>query len=525
MGGDMEQFFTSRAGKQLGGVIAAAAVLSGLSFVFHEPFTRWLNTAANAHIGLVFHCAFIVSTCSFAYSILRLYDTRREIEDRRKSELKADYAATHDYLTRLPNRYAFERVTITRSVDDPHPPSAILFSIDLDGFKKVNDLLGHQGGDELLCAVAKRITSFVACDCTFRFGGDEFVAIAKNLPMAKAEAYAAFLIRSVSQPIRIGQIAVEVGASVGYAEWNEDIGTLDDACHRSDIALYEAKKRGPNSSAGFQPEMRDKAVERARVESQLRVAIDKGIIQPFYQPLVDLKTGDVCGFEALARWPTPEGMISPATFISLAEETGLITPLFQQLLRKACFDAMSWPGTIDLAFNVSPLQIEDRLLADRIAEILRETGFQPERLEVEITENALVRDPALAAELIDKLHALGIKIALDDFGTGYSNLSQLAQFKFDKVKIDRSFVSKLGQDDRQEKIVKAMLALSRSLNLKTTVEGLEQHAQLAYFIQEGCDVGQGYMFSQAVPASEVLSIVAALSPNTGEVSPAFQRAG
>jgi EAL domain-containing protein (putative c-di-GMP-specific phosphodiesterase class I) len=255
--------------------------------------------------------------------------------------------------------------------------------------------------------------------------------------------------------------------------------------------------------------MRDKVAMRASLEAKLRIAIQKKSIRPFYQPLIDLKTSNVCGFEALARWTDDDGTsISPLVFIAIAEETGLITALFEDLLTQACGDALAWDDHLTLSFNVSPVQMEDRLLTARIFKALAASGLPAHRLEIEITENALIQDPASAAAILDELHNAGVQIALDDFGTGYSSLAQLARYRFDKIKIDKSFIATYRDDERQEKIVRAMLGLGRSLNIQTTAEGIEEQRQLSHLIQLGCDIGQGYLFGRPMPAQEALSFLA-----------------
>lgn len=249
--------------------------------------------------------------------------------------------------------------------------------------------------------------------------------------------------------------------------------------------------------------MQDKVAERASLETKLRGAIQNKAIKPHYQPLIDLRSGRVCGFEALARWTDEDGMhIPPPVFIGIAEETGMITELFENLLTQACSDALAWPDHVRLSFNVSPVQMEDKLLASRILKVLAASRLPARRLEVEITENALIQDPAIAAHILDELHEAGVQIALDDFGTGYSSLAQLARYRFDKIKIDKGFIATCREDEKQEKIVRAMLALGKSLNIKTTAEGVEEHAQLTYLLQLGCDIGQGYLFGKAMPAAE-----------------------
>jgi diguanylate cyclase (GGDEF)-like protein len=505
-------FLRNRAGRQLLQVAGWGFILWLACFAFRSYIFSAVQALTSGNADFIIISFNVLGLASFAYSVLRILDMRNEMEGRRKAFDAADHIATHDHLTKLPNRYAFDRFILPerqREVGSSDPDvseqTATVFSIDLDGFKKVNDLLGHQGGDLLLKEVSRRISALADHECVFRFGGDEFVAVAPNLPSEKEELFAQLLIHSVSRPVRIDALPTQVGASVGYARMPDHGQTLEEVRHRSDVALYEAKSRGHNQYALFQQEMQEKVAERAKLEGELRRAIEGKAIKPYYQPLIDLKTGALCGFEALARWCNADGIfIPPQQFVAVAEETGLITALFEQLLSQACRDAKSWSEPLLLSFNVSPVQIEDRLLPSRILNILAETGLPASRLEIEITENALIGDPDLAASTIEQLHAAGIQVALDDFGTGYSSLSQLARFRFDKIKIDKSFVSSCVGNDKNIKIIDAILGLSRSLNLKTTVEGIEENAQLAYFLGQGCDIGQGYIFGKPMPQAQAL---------------------
>ena len=507
----MREFFRSRAGKQFLICCGWAAVLWVTAVQYRAEIFLFLGAVSGDKTGIAIITANVAGLVSFIYSILRILDLRDEMVRRREAELRADHIATHDHLTKLPNRYAFDRLRLDDILSGEEGGSTVtVYSIDLDGFKKVNDLLGHQGGDALLTEISKRISAFADRGSVFRFGGDEFIAVARNLPPEKEERFAQLLIQSITRPVRIGRLTAEVGASIGYARLPEHGVTLEEVSHVSDIALYEAKSKGPNNCVLFHPDMKTKVNRRAKLDGELRQAIETEQITPFYQPLVNLRTGRIFGFEALARWKRSNGEhIAPDVFIAVAEETGLITPLFERLLRRACQDAMRWPDHMVLSFNVYPEQMEDRLLAARNLNILKETALAPERLEIEITENALIEDPDLAASTMESLHEAGIQIALDDFGTGYSNLSQLARFKFDKIKIDKSFVANCTTDERQEKIIQAMLGLSRSLHVKTTVEGVEDNRQLAYFLSHGCDIGQGYLFGKAMPAGEVHRFLAA----------------
>ncbi|MDE1993666.1 MAG: EAL domain-containing protein [Rhizobiaceae bacterium] len=510
--GSVLVFYHSKAGRQLAVLGGVAFALWIIGLLWHPQIFGAFRTLKGSAFDVLFLTFLIAGLASFVYSIMRILDLRQEMQRQQEQGKRSYWIATHDHLTRLPNRYAFEKFDIAqtpRNDDDSRLPSATIFSIDLDGFKKVNDLVGHHGGDRLLQEISKRLSAFAAESCVFRFGGDEFVVVARDLAAEKDEQFAKLMIQSMSRPIEIGTIWCQVGASIGYARWPEHGDVLLDVCHRSDIALYQAKSLGANNALKFQDEMQQIVAAKAKLEGQLRRAIEAGHIRPFYQPLINLRTGDVCGFEALARWADDDGnSVSPEIFIRIAEETGLITPLFQQLLKTACEDAKLWPGHICLSFNLSAVQMEDRLLTSRILKILEDAGLDPERLEVEITENALIQDPDLAATIIGDLHKAGIQIALDDFGTGYSSLAQLARYQFDKIKIDKSFVkSARDHDDRHEKIVQALLNLSRGLQIKTTVEGIEENAQLAYFMHEGCDIGQGYLFGKAMPFTETVEFL------------------
>ncbi|PDT16424.1 GGDEF-domain containing protein [Rhizobium sp. J15] len=518
----MPAFFQSRAGRQCVSVVVLGATLWILGALLHlgDGLVSFMTGFSKYGADKLVLALGIAGAMSFIYSVLRIADLRKEMELRATAQAKADWTATHDHLTKLPNRYAFERKILSRPIVDDEAEidewarNVTIFSVDLDGFKKVNDLVGHKGGDVLLIEVAKRICALGNADCVYRFGGDEFIIIAFGLTAQREERFARLLIQAVTRPIHIDGFGVEVGASVGYDRWADGSEPLEDAAHRADLAMYEAKSRGPNHYLVFEASMQDKVAERAALETRLRAAISKKAIKPFYQPLIDLKTGQLCGFEALARWIGEDGVnIPPPVFIDIAEETGMITALFEDLLAQACSDALAWPEHVMLSFNVSPVQMEDRLLTSRILKVLSASRLPPQRLEIEITENALIQDPAVAAIVLEELHAAGIQIALDDFGTGYSSLAQLARYRFDKIKIDKSFTATCREDERQEKIVRAMLGLGRSLNIKTTAEGVEDHGQLAFLLQLGCDIGQGYLFGKAMPAAEASAFISDRSAN------------
>ncbi|TCR82478.1 EAL domain-containing protein [Rhizobium sp. BK376] len=514
----MSDFLRTRAGKQFLCllVLGLALWLLGIELQFQQNLLGFLEAYRSYGAEAVVLALNIGGAMSFLYSIFRIYDLRKEMDLRAKAQARADWTATHDHLTKLPNRYAFERRLFgrrqMRSSDDdgePEDQTVTVFSVDLDGFKKVNDLVGHKGGDALLIEVARRLSALGDVGCVYRFGGDEFIVVATGLTREREEKFARMIIHALTRPIHIGSLPAEVGASIGYATTTMADANLEEAAHCADLAMYEAKSQGPNRYFAYEEAMQNKVTERAALESKLRAAIQENEIRPFYQPLINLRSGDICGFEALARWTDNDGIsIPPPAFIGIAEETGMITELFENLLKQACLDARHWPDHITLSFNVSPVQMEDKLLATRILRILAKGQLPPHRLEIEITENALIQEPEIAALILDELHGAGVQIALDDFGTGYSSLAQLARYRFDKIKIDKSFVATYGSEERQEKIVRAMLGLGRSLGIKTTAEGIEEHSQLVYLVNHGCDIGQGYLFGKAVPADQAIAFIA-----------------
>ncbi|WP_333631308.1 putative bifunctional diguanylate cyclase/phosphodiesterase, partial [Agrobacterium cavarae] len=300
---------------------------------------------------------------------------------------------------------------------------------------------------------------------------------------------------------------VEIGASIGFARIPEDSAFPAEAIQYSDCAMYAAKKIGRNIVKAFVPEMQKELIKKIQMEADLKLAMKLGKIRPHYQPLVDLKTQEIVGYEALARWEREPGkFVSPCEFIPLAENAGLIVELTDQLFRIACQDALSWPPHTVLSFNISPVQLSDRLLGLRLLKVLGEVGLPVHRLELEVTESALINDAETARDVLDDLVKSGIKIALDDFGTGYSSLSQLSNYQFNKIKIDRKFVATFEESDRQEKVVRAIIALGIGLGVKITAEGIEDASQLRRLQDLGCDIGQGYLLGKPRPIEETLAV-------------------
>jgi diguanylate cyclase (GGDEF)-like protein len=438
----------------------------------------------------------------FAAAIRKSFLLRKAMIARMAAEAQAESIARHDALTGLANRRLFHE-TLTELLKSRQPGElfAVLL-IDLDRFKPVNDVHGHAAGNAVLCAVADRLRALAPPrSMVARLGGDEFAAL---LPYDEDRdalvRLAQHIIAAVRGPIVWREGQLEVGATIGIAIAGADHAEPDALLHAADVAMYQGKREGRGAFRFFQAEMDVALKARARLESDLRLAISRGEIAPFYQPIVALPGKELIGFEVLARWNHPaEGLIAPDFFIPVAEETGMIGDLFYALLRQACADARRWPAHLQLAVNISPQQLQDQWLPERILGILAETGFTPSRLEVEITETALINDLEAARSTLTSLQNSGMKIALDDFGTGYSSLYHLRELRFNKLKIDRSYVSSLKQGSERAKLVDAIIQLGASLSLQTTAEGIETSSSLEWLCDQGCNFGQGYLFGAPMP--------------------------
>jgi diguanylate cyclase (GGDEF)-like protein len=453
--------------------------------------------------------SFVLGILWMIYGFRRYQDFSREIKARRSAELEARKLARHDPLTGLPNRrfFAEKLDECLRNVSEAQRVAILM--LDLDGFKIVNDTHGHAVGDEALREFAQRVSVILRADeILARIGGDEFAIIMPKIgSLDEPTNLARRIAAAVAEPFMIDGAAAELGVGIGISIAPNDGTEPDELLKRADRALYRAKGAGRSSVRFFEPEMDAHVERRIQIERALRKAIASNGVVSYYQPLVSLDGNSIIGFEALARWESEElGSIPPGIFIPIAEETGLINVLGDQLLRRACIDANTWPKNFVLAFNVSPIQLRDPMLGLRILSILGQTGFDPRRLEIEITESALV-NVAAAQSVIDDLRRVGVRIALDDFGTGYATLTQLLSFHLDKIKIDRSFVSRLDQSGDSLVIVRAILGLAKGFGLTTTAEGIEDAEQLARLKEIGCAEGQGYLFGKAVPAAEIPALL------------------
>ena len=424
---------------------------------------------------------------------------------------RAAHLAAHDALTGLPNRVLLrERMVRMLAEARRDGGGAALLMLDLDRFKPVNDLHGHVAGDRLLQLVAERLRATVReTDTVARLGGDEF-AIAARVDAEGAERLARRVVAALEEPFELGTATARIGCSVGIALGTGDGADGDILARQADAALYRSKAEGRGCFRFFESGMDARIRERAALEAELRLAIAQNALVPHFQPLVELGSGRLVAFEMLARWPHPtRGQIAAAEFIPIAEDTGLIVPMTERLLRQGCRAAAAWPEQIALAANLSPLQLRDRALPELVRAVLEEAGLPPHRLELELTESALVADFALAQTVLAELKAVGVRLALDDFGTGYSSLAHLQLLPFDKIKIDGGFVRAMAGDPGAHKIVSAVVGLGHSLGLPTVAEGVEEPAQAEVLCRLGCDIGQGWLFGTALPEAEAAALAAA----------------
>lgn len=437
--------------------------------------------------------------------------TIEDISDWREAQNQIEHMARHDALTNLPNRRFFrEQLDLVLGRVSRNQRIAVL-CIDLDHFKDVNDTLGHPVGDELLKEVSGRLSSCVRKnDTVARLGGDEFAIIlaGEDLQPAEVSSIANRLVEVVATAYEIQEHKIVIGASVGIAMAPTDGKQADQLLKNADMALYRAKSDGRGTYRYFESGMDASAQARRILTLDLRAALLREEFEVYYQPIHDVERSKIVCFEALVRWHHPiRGLTPPGAFIPLAEETGLIVPLGEWVLREACKDAAKWPETIGLAVNLSPAQFKNRNLVSSIIEAVTMAGLSPGRLELEITESVLLQDHDATLSALHQLRDFGVRISMDDFGTGYSSLSNLRSFPFDKVKIDQSFVHEMESQGDSMAIVRAITALGKSLGITTTAEGVETSEQLDLLRLEGCTQAQGYLFSTPQPASVVEEIL------------------
>jgi diguanylate cyclase (GGDEF)-like protein len=450
--------------------------------------------------------AFILNIALILFAWRRSTDLRHAVRRQRTAESRSYVLAYKDEVTNLHNRRYF-----TEYLDSLSTGPFTLVLIDIDHFKRVNDLYGHAAGDQLLAQCARRIEKVApAGACCARLGGDEFAIMLEGdaaLP-EPATALAERLLEEFRTPIQIEATIASVGASIGLSSLDEKCAGARLLLRRSDIAMYEAKRLGRNCLAWFNEAMELELARRNGVEADMRLGLAEGRFVPFFQPLIDIGSGELKGFEVLARWKHPtRGLVEPDEFIQLAETTGLISDLSFAVMRQALVAARDWPGNLTIAVNVSPVQFKDPLLAQRILKILGETGFPCGRLEIEITECAIMDDAELALSTITSLKNQGIRISLDDFGTGYASMAQLRQLPFDRIKIDRSFIASLLGDEQSNAIVHSIVTLGKSLRLPITAEGIETSQIYARVCELGCTDAQGWLFGKAMSVGDVQGLI------------------
>jgi diguanylate cyclase (GGDEF)-like protein len=439
--------------------------------------------------------------------LARLADSFNEMVGKiAEREQRITQLAFNDVLTGLPNRTMFQQ-----QLDHAFRASAgsgglfALHCLDLDQFKVINDTLGHPAGDALLVEAAQRLQHAARGHFVARLGGDEFVVL-QNVGEDRdaIDRLARDILGDMARPLTLDGNEVVPSTSIGIAiapQDGEESGTL---LRSADLALYRAKEAGRGTYAFFEESLNERAQQRRQLESDLRLALERGEFELFYQPLFDLEQNRICSFEALLRWRHPErGLVSPGEFVSIAEDTGLIVPIGAWVVREASACAARWPDNIRVAVNVSAVQFHRGALHETIMRALAESGLEPNRLEVEITESIFLEGGETTLRLLHSLRALGVRIALDDFGTGYSSLSYLQSFPFDKLKIDRSFIQNLLTRDGASAIVHAITELASALGIETTAEGVEETAQLMELRAHGCSSVQGYLFAEPMAEADV----------------------
>jgi diguanylate cyclase (GGDEF)-like protein len=446
-----------------------------------------------------------------------LYDISivEDISERKRAEERVQYLATHDEMTGLPNRAMFGQI-LEHAIDSArrrHRKVAVLF-VDLDRFKIVNDSLGHGAGDQLLKEIAQRFkASMRASDILARFGGDEFVALVEDIEDVRGVATVARNLLSVAmKPFGIMGHECRVTASIGIAVFPDDAGNAEMLLKNADLAMYLAKEEGKNNYPFFSRQISSMSIERLTLEAKLRRALDNDEFTLQYQARVSITTGEITGAEALLRWWNPDlGAVSPARFIPVAEDTGLIVPIGKWVLKTACAQNVAWQRQglppISMAVNVSPRQFKDpRLLLD-VREVLADTGMAPELLELEVTEGLIIQDVEQAMETLNALKEMGVRLAIDDFGTGYSSLAQLKRFPIDTLKIDRSFIRDIPKDSEDGAITEAIIAMGRTLGVTVVAEGVETGEQEAFLKSRACDEMQGFYFSKPSHPDELATLL------------------
>lgn len=475
-----------------------------------ETLSLFLGNSQGADQAMV--TALILNIALILLIWRRTVSLKDEVDIYKKAEVRAQHLAVTDPLTNLYNRRAVKEKTVELSSRASRRGKTIAFlMIDLDGFKKVNDLFGHDSGDHLLREVADRMRDICPPSSILsRLGGDEFgvcVVFEPEYPET-IDRLAEDLIEALAKPVTIDGTSHNITASIGVSRPDLDCDSIDMLIRRSDIALYAAKKNGKNGYNWFEGGMEVELRTRNSLEADIRNAIPNDEFVPYFEQQIDLATGKLVGFEMLARWVSPiRGLISPDEFIPVAEETGMIGDLSMSIIRKALVEAKDWDPSLTISVNISPVQLRDPWLAQKIVKLLVETGYPAKRLEVEITESSLFKNLSLAQSIVGSLKNQNIKIALDDFGTGYSSLSHLRALPFDRIKIDRSFISSMNENSESEAIVNAIAGLGASLSVPITAEGIEDDSVIERLSALGCTKGQGYLYGRPLSIDDARKLL------------------
>nr|WP_313631868.1 EAL domain-containing protein [Brevundimonas naejangsanensis] len=519
-----------------GAIIAANEVLATLLGIEREALVgasleQWVEDAHRLGDGAVAQTVLRTEAGDIAVELSARRDQTtaggvmiyavRDLRDRMAQERRIAHLARNDSLTGLPNRASFlERLTRLKKTAAEGETLA-LFALDLDRFKEVNDLYGHAVGDQLLCVIAERMKAalhegeFIA-----RQGGDEFLALASVAGRDQALAVAERLRKAVMETVTIEHADLSCGASIGVSLWPEDARDVSTLINNADLAMYRAKASLTQDVCFYEADMDQAVRARRRVTQALREALEREQFELHYQVQASVETGKATGYEVLLRWKNDEGRyISPVDFIPVAEETGLILPIGEWVLRQACRQAAAWAEPHRIAVNLSPVQLSHVDLPRLVHQILIETGLSPSRLELEITETAMITDMERTTHVLRQLKALGVTVAMDDFGTGYSSLSTLKAFPFDKIKLDRSFMLELdGAAPQSRAIIRAVLTIGESLSIPVLAEGVETAEQLAFLRAQGCNEVQGYLLGRPQPEADALSHGAAVIPATARTA-------
>jgi diguanylate cyclase (GGDEF)-like protein len=457
--------------------------------------------------------AFLLNIAIILFGWRRSKDLRDALQAYEAAERLAQRNANTDPATGLANRRELMR-SLDEMIDEKTP--GVLLVLDLDHFKRVNDLHGHAAGDRLLCAVAQALEkSAPEGSCSARTGGDEFAMLLPAAEDSDAEQVARHIQECLAAPVFVEGAQLQVSASIGLARLEPKLDE-ETALRRSDVALYAAKRAGRNSFAWFDEQLELELSDRLKLEESIRRGIRNGEFVPFFQPLIDLNTQEIVGFEALARWRSADGSVLDAeNFIEAAERTGLVGPLTLNIMEQAMKEARDWPAKLKLAVNISPVQFRDATLAEQILKVLALTGFPANRLEIEITEGSLLEDRDQVLTIIESLKNVGVRISLDDFGTGYASLAQVNSLPLDRIKIDKSFITTIVKSQRTAEIVNTIAGLGHTLDVPISAEGVESEQIRAALQRYGCSEAQGWLYGRAVSGDAVRSFLSMSEAGVG----------